>query len=205
MGSENNKILKGSTHPLGVGVKIDFLNKTKFKISKSFFEKAFLISVEALKIPQPALLEIYLVSQNEIKKINLKWRAKSSPTDVISFEVTNKKIGSYPKISNKKADANYLNPMFWGIIFLCPDFIKTHIKKYSPTHCNINASLGTKNTGRRASRLNIASTNLQCAGLLWAFIHGIIHCVGYDHEKSSKEEKLMRQLEKQILNKISSC
>jgi probable rRNA maturation factor len=170
MDSKNNKILK-------VGVKLNFLNKTKFKISKSFFEKAFLTSIKVLEIPRPALLEIYLVSQNEIKEINSKWRAKFLPTDVISFEVTNKNTAHYPEISDKRADANYLNPMFWGIIFLCPNFIKTRAKK----------------------------VDLQFKRyLLWAFIHGIIHCVGYDHEKSSKEEKLMRQFEKQILNKTFS-
>ena len=202
MVSKNNKILKGLARSLGVGVKLNFLNKTKFKISKSFFEKAFFMSIKTLKIPQPTLLELYLVSRNEIKEINSKWRGKKLPTDVISFEITNKNIGPYSKISNKKDGVDYLDPSFWGIIFLCPDFIKTHIKKYSPAHCDINV-MRTKNTTYKARRSNMRSVDLQCAGLLWAFIHGIIHCMGYDHEKSPKEEKLMRQLEKQILNKKS--
>ncbi len=173
MGSKSNKILKGFTRSLGVGVKLNFLNKTKFKISKSFFEKSFFTSIKKLKIPQPALLELYLVSQNEIKKINSKWRAKNSPTDVISFEITDKNTGTYPKILNKKNSPEYLDPSFWGIIFLCPDFIKTHTKE----------------------------TSLQFKKyLLWAFVHGIIHCMGHDHEKSPKEEVLMKRLEKQILN-----
>lgn len=160
----------------GEKIKLNFLNKTKFKISKSFFEKSFFTSIKKLKIPQPALLELYLVSQNEIKKINSKWRAKLSPTDVISFEITDKNTEAYPKILNKKNLPEYLDPTFWGIIFLCPDFIKTHAKE---------ADLQFKEY------------------LLWAFIHGIIHCVGHDHEKSPKEKKLMKQLEKQILNKES--
>ena len=76
----------------------------------------------------------------------------------------------------KKEGVDYLDPAFWGIIFLCPDYIKKHTQE---------VSLQFKKY------------------LLWAFIHGIIHCVGYDHEKSPQEEKLMKKLEQQILNKLS--
>jgi probable rRNA maturation factor len=34
-------------------------------------------------------------------------------------------------------------------------------------------------------------------------VHGFLHLVGYDHERSKKDEKVMRQMEEEILNKIS--
>lgn len=34
-------------------------------------------------------------------------------------------------------------------------------------------------------------------------VHGILHLCGYDHEISSKEEKIMQKLESEILNKIA--
>lgn len=34
-------------------------------------------------------------------------------------------------------------------------------------------------------------------------VHGILHLIGYDHERSKKDWKVMRQREEEILNKIS--
>lgn len=158
-------------------LRFDFINKTKFKISKNLFERAFLASIKLLKISRPIFLELYMVSPTEIKKVNLKWRGKKSVTDVVSFEIINKHDPlDRSKIPSKKNAPCYLNPSFWGTIFLCPAYIK----------------------------LACRTTNLAFKEyLLWAFIHGIIHCAGYDHEKSLAEKKLMKRFEKQILNKIS--
>lgn len=38
--------------------------------------------------------------------------------------------------------------------------------------------------------------------LLFLMIHGILHLLGYDHEKSLYEAKQMQKMEKQILNKL---
>jgi probable rRNA maturation factor len=34
-------------------------------------------------------------------------------------------------------------------------------------------------------------------------IHGILHLLGYDHERSIEDEKIMQKLEEDILQKIS--
>jgi len=36
------------------------------------------------------------------------------------------------------------------------------------------------------------------AEIEWLLIHGILHLLGYDHERSAKEAKIMRALEKKI-------
>jgi probable rRNA maturation factor len=36
----------------------------------------------------------------------------------------------------------------------------------------------------------------------WLEVHGILHLVGYDHEKSRKDEKIMRDKEKEILSHL---
>ena len=44
---------------------------------------------------------------------------------------------------------------------------------------------------RRARRTLVAEVE-------WLLIHGILHLLGYDHERSAKEAKIMRALEKKI-------
>jgi len=33
-------------------------------------------------------------------------------------------------------------------------------------------------------------------------VHGILHLIGFDHEKSNEDEKIMRDKEEEILNAI---
>ena len=35
--------------------------------------------------------------------------------------------------------------------------------------------------------------------LKWLIVHGILHLIGYDHERSSEDEKIMREKEEEIL------
>jgi probable rRNA maturation factor len=42
---------------------------------------------------------------------------------------------------------------------------------------------------------------LECE-IMYLFIHGFLHLLGFDHEKSLKEEKLMEKLEDQIFSQI---
>ncbi len=41
------------------------------------------------------------------------------------------------------------------------------------------------------------------AYVAWAFVHGVLHLAGYDHEKSPAAEKKMFAVEKKILKKLS--
>lgn len=38
--------------------------------------------------------------------------------------------------------------------------------------------------------------------MVWTMIHGILHTFGYDHEKSKKEELIMKEKEQYYLSKI---
>lgn len=96
-------------------------------------------------------IDIVLVSESFIKKVNNKYRGKNAPTDVLSFEDLNE-------------------------IFICPAYIK---KKH--------------HYGQPA--LFIALTQV--------LIHGILHLVGYDHERSEKEANEMFAAEKRIFKKIN--
>jgi probable rRNA maturation factor len=64
-----------------------------------------------------------------------------------------------------------------GEIVICPDIVKENAKKYGNT---------------------IKSE------IMKVFVHGILHLLGYDHEKSKKEEKLMEKKQNLYLLKVKN-
>jgi len=84
------------------------------------------------------------VSKEEIKKLNKKFRKKDKATDVLSFELKDKK--------------------FLGEIVICPEVVKE-----------------------------------KGEDIKMVFVHGILHLLGYDHEKSEKDALIMEEREKKYL------
>ena len=63
-----------------------------------------------------------------------------------------------------------------GEIVICPDIVKENAKKYG---VSVNYEINK------------------------VFIHGILHLLGYDHEKSEEEALIMEQKQEKYLSKIS--
>lgn len=125
---------------------IEINNLTSFAVDKKLFTaiaKKVLISENK----ETKTLSLAFVSKEEIKKLNKKFRGKNKPTDVLSFELSEK---------------DYL-----GEIIICPEIVKE--KKED---------------------------------MRQVFIHGILHILGYDHEKSEKEATEMKAKEEKYLSKL---
>lgn len=102
-----------------------------------------------------AELILVFLSAKEIKKINLKYRAKNKPTDVLSFVVS--------------------DPDCLGEIVLCPEVLLRQSKEYGHSYDQ---------------------------EMLTMLIHGILHLLGYDHERSKAEDRLMLALQSSVLDSI---
>lgn len=70
----------------------------------------FLVALSEKKVS----VEIYLVGERRMKKINRTHRGKNNSTNVLSFEVPN----DFPKPDGEKKDL--------GEIYICPNYIRKH-------------------------------------------------------------------------------
>lgn len=88
---------------------IEINNLTKFRVDKKFFSTVAkkVLSGENKKTENFSLA---FVGEQEIKKLNKKFRKKNKATDVLSFSLT---------------DKNFL-----GEIIICPDVAEKNAKKY---------------------------------------------------------------------------
>jgi probable rRNA maturation factor len=142
-------------------LKTDFNNASKSQIKKSFLEKIARETVRKSGIldldGKNISLSFASVSEEEMKKINKKYRRKNAPTDVLSF----------PEFKNKKEIKNHLilnpspykgegNLLFLGEIILCYN----NIEKY----CQKNKIDLEKEMAKVVS-------------------HGVLHLLGFRHGK----------------------
>ncbi len=122
------------------------------------------------------------MNNQRIKAINRKYRGIDKPTDVLAFPMYENNPSSlpFPKgglggiigITDKKAG---VRPILLG------DIVISMEKTYSQA----------TEHGHSPAR-----------EFLILLIHGILHLIGYDHERSHKEEQKMKRKEKFILSKI---
>jgi len=113
-----------------------------------------------------AELNIILVGQGRIKKLNKKYRGKNKVTDVLSF----------PSRENKKE-------------FIIP--LKEKKKLGEVVIC-------LRRVGKNAKRYD-SDFKEELARVL---IHGILHLLGYEHEKSEVEAKKMKKKEEYYLSQV---
>ena len=74
-------------------MKIDFVEKVDPYVSKEKLEKALLFFSEKLNLKEKTLVLAFMSSE-EIQALNLKYRGKDKPTDVLSFQSTeNESVG----------------------------------------------------------------------------------------------------------------
>lgn len=113
---------------------------------------------------------------NEARKMNLQFRGKDYATDVLSFssDLQNNHLQKRKKhFINKQVKSP--EPLVLGELVLCPEVLKRQAKENGHS---FRAELG------------------------YMLIHGVLHLLGYDHEKSKKQAKEMFDLQDQLFDSL---
>jgi len=121
-------------------------------------------------------LSIALVGQGRIRELNEKYRGKNRVTDVLSFSYS----GFHPiyrpqRYSEPRLDISLRRYDNLGEIVICLREVKKNAKRFKSTF--------KKELAR-------------------VLIHGILHLLGENHEKSRKEAELMEKKEEYYLSKL---
>jgi probable rRNA maturation factor len=121
--------------------------------------KIALVLLRALQQSR-AELSIALVDDNEMRKLNSKYRKKNETTDVLSFPAAERVPSG-------------------GV--LLGDVV-----------------ISVEQARRQAKDRNKAIKS----EMVTLLIHGLLHLLGYDHERSERQAKLMRNLERRLLRHL---
>lgn len=117
---------------------------------------------------------LYVVSKNYIHELNLSERGVDRATDVLSFPYTDIRAGEIINIDKYKIDIDPMdNKLLLGELFICNEVAKVQAKKYNHSY-------------RRE--------------FCFLFLHGVLHCLGYDHIEES-DRVVMEELQNKILSK----
>jgi probable rRNA maturation factor len=135
---------------------IEINNLTNFAVDKTFFRG---VAKKVLKgeNKERENLSVAFVVEEEIQKLNKKYRKKDKPTDVLAFE----------KVSDFKDEVSE--------VIICLAVVRENAKE---------------------SKMPLKKE------LSKILIHGILHTLGYDHERSEKEAEIMEKKQEYYLAKI---
>jgi probable rRNA maturation factor len=99
-------------------LKLEFNNTTKNKFSKKFFQEIFSETLHKTKIDclndKELEISLALVDEKEIEKLNILYRKKKKPTDVLSFC----EYDNLEDICNQGE-----KDIFLGELIVCPEYI----------------------------------------------------------------------------------
>jgi probable rRNA maturation factor len=162
-------------------MKLHLINFTGYKISIKSFEKIVENVLRSEKIKKDFSLNLVLMGEKGIKKINKRYAGKNQVTTVLSFPFSEikkptKKDLQFTPLDNEKNLTGFIEPQkeenLIGEILLCPSRIK-----------------------KLANRQKKDFKEL----LDFFFLHGFLHLLGYNHTKTD-DTKQMRKKEKEILS-----
>ena len=119
-------------------------------------------------------LEVLFVDEAEIQRLNRELRAIDKVTDVLSFPALDLERGQAIKKADYPFDIDEEERLVVGSIAVCVKRAKEQAEEY----------------GHSYER-----------ELHYLIVHGIMHCLGYDHMEESDKAQ-MREKEEEILNKL---
>ncbi len=108
---------------------------------------------------------ILLTDDQEIAKLNAKYRDKNSPTNVLAFPFSYEHSNEIAAFPHQQL----------GDLVISTDTASEEAIKYKQ-------SISYR--------------------MCWLITHGVLHLHGYDHERSSEDERLMQAKEQELLNKL---
>lgn len=124
-------------------------------------------------------LNLTLCGERKIKSLNRHYRNKDKKTDVLSFPlIMTSRREDKKKFQLKKEVFLPMGPyeLMIGDIFICKEVAKLQAKEYHVSYRD---------------------------ELIHLYCHGFLHLLGFDHEVSPHEEKLMQQWEDYLIEEIS--
>ena len=117
---------------------------------------------------------LYVVSKNFIHELNLSERGVDRATDVLSFPYTDIKAGEKLDVNKYQLDIDPMdNSLLLGELFICNEVARRQAVKYNHSY-------------RRE--------------FCFLFLHGVLHCLGYDHIEES-DRVVLEEMQNKILNK----
>ncbi len=122
----------------------------------------------------PLAIEISFVDEEEIRRLNRELRSIDKVTDVLSFPALDLERGQAIKKAEYPFEIDEEGRLLIGSIAICIKRAKEQAEEY----------------GHSYER-----------ELHYLIVHGIMHCLGYDHMEASDKAQ-MREQEEKILNKL---
>ena len=145
-----------------LGERLESLLRKSLKIFSSKSEVILKEKFESLEV------NLNVIDDEEIQKINAEYRGKDKATDVLSFPLQeNVRRGEFDQ--------------FEGHLELGDIFIATGVCEKQALENNLTFD----------------------EEFVHLFVHGLLHLSGYDHEESEEEEKIMGQLESEIMDELA--
>lgn len=117
-------------------------------------------------------ISMTLCGRAKIKTLNREYRQKDYATDVLSFPIFD---NLRPDTKVKKSSALNLPFVELGDLVICKEIARSQALEFGITYEQEIVHLAT---------------------------HGFLHLLGFDHEISSKEEKIMESFEAELVEKI---
>ncbi len=154
-------------------------------VNRAWLERTAVAILKATRAGE-AELSLVLVSDRRMRLLNQRYRKKDRPTDVLAFPMHEswppKRRSSAPAASSAKRSGYPLPPMqrvLSGVL--------------------IGDVVISMPTAKRQAAVLGHSLREEMARLL---VHGVLHLLGYDHERSERDALLMARKECAILRKI---
>ncbi|MBQ5926354.1 MAG: rRNA maturation RNase YbeY [Clostridia bacterium] len=121
----------------------------------------------------PLALEVLFVGEEEIRELNREQRKVDKITDVLSFPTLDGIIEKPIEQKDYPYDIDENGNLFIGSIVICKKRAREQAEEY----------------GHSFNR-----------ELHYLIVHGVMHCLGYDHEEETDKAK-MREMEEKVLKK----
>lgn len=145
---------------------------------EDFLNKVLNKVLEELSLGLQVEVSLLLVNNEEIKQLNREYREKDSATDVLSFPMI--ELDPFDEFSYHETLEQYVVPgtreVVLGDIVISVEMAIEQAKEY----------------GHSLQR-----------ELAFLMVHGLLHLLGYDHEKDDQNEQAMIKLQEHILQALN--
>ena len=122
----------------------------------------------------PLVAEVSFVSEEEIRVLNLEYRNVDRVTDVLSFPAMEGIKDKPLRAAEHPFESDGEGRLFLGSIAVCKERAKEQAQEF----------------GHSYER-----------EIYYLITHGILHCLGYDHEEE-EDKREMRALEEEVMQKL---